>query len=195
MKSWLLSFNTYLLAAALLGGGCGSNRLSADKQYATVSVFLEGRLTQSVPVRIGPEKATVYIVPDPVVTEADLARASLVDNPDGTYAIQLNFDEHGKLVLDMQTTSNPGRHLVVFAKFPPKGWKAPADAKVGATPGDEQPQPGQPRMSAWLAAPMIPRNGISNGLLRFAPDASRAEVGQIVEGLNNFVKALNKGDD
>ena len=129
------------------------------------------------------------MAPDAVLTESDLSQAKLVDNPDGTYAIQLSFNDHGKLVLDMQTTSNPGKHLIIFAKFPPKGWKEPKEDAGAAV---EKPPAGQPRMSAWLAAPLIPRNGFSNGALQFAPDASRQESELIVRGLNNMVAALDK---
>jgi hypothetical protein len=190
MKTWLRSFNIYLLAAgAVLAGGCGSSHLSPRKEYATLSIFLEGRRADSLPVRVGPDQTTMYIAPTAVLTEEDLSKAKLVDNPDGTYDIQLTFDDHGKLVMDMQTTSNQGKHLIIFAKFPPKGWKEPAE---GDAPAVEKPLPGQPRMSAWLAAPLIPRNGISSGSLQFAPDASHAEAEQIVRGLNNMVSAMNK---
>jgi hypothetical protein len=168
MKSCLRSFNIYLLAAAALGGGCGSNYLSPNKEYATLSIFLEGRPADSLPVQIGPDKATVYVAPAAVLTEEDLAKARLVDNPDGSYAIQLTFDDNGKLVLEMQTTSNPGKSLIIFAKFPPKGWREPED--------------GDP----------IPRNGLANGSLVFIPDASHAEAEHIVRGLNNMASAMNK---
>ena len=189
MKSCLLSFNIYLLAAAALGGGCGSHYLSPNKEYATLSIFLQGRPADSLPVQIGPDKATVYVAPTPVLTEDDLAKARLVDNPDGSYAIQLTFDDNGKLVLEMQTTSNPGKSLIIFAKFPPKGWTEPKDADA---PAIEKPHPGQPRISAWLAAFPIPRNGLANGSLVFIPDASHAEAEHIVRGLNNMVSAMNK---
>ena len=189
MTFWFGSFNIYLLAAAaVLGSGCSSGHLSAKKDYATLSVFMEGRAADGTPVEIGPDKTTMYIVPQAVLTEADLSQAKLVDNPNGTYAIELSFDDHGKLVLDMQTTSNPGKHLIVFAKFPPKGWKEPKEE--GAAGG--KPPPEQRRISAWLAAPVIPRSGISNGSLQFAPDATHAEAAQIVRGLNNMVAELNK---
>jgi len=189
MKIWLRSFNIYLLAAgAVLGGGCGSSHLSAKKEYATLSIFMEGRPADSTPVEVGPYQTRMYIVPAAVLTEADLSKAKLVDNPDGTYAIELSFNDHGKLVLDMQTTANPGKHLIIFAKFPPKGWKGPPEE--GAAEG--KPPPDQPRLSAWLAAPMIPRNGIANGSLQFAPDATHAEAAQIVRGINNLVAELEK---
>lgn len=190
MKNWLRSINIYLLAAGVvLGGGCGSNRLSPNKEYATLSIFMEGRQAESLPVHIGRDTAPVYIVPEAVLTEEDLSKAALVDHPDGTYDIQLTFTDHGKLVLDMQTTSNKGKHLVIFAKFPPKGWKEP---KEGAAA--EKLPPGQSRMSAWLAAPLITGNGLSNGSLLFTPDASHAEAEQIVRGLNNMVATLDQMD-
>jgi len=192
MKTWLRSFNIYFLAAgAVLASGCGSNRLSPNKEYATLSIFMEGRQAESLAVHIGRDPTPMYIAPEAILTEEDLRKATLVDHPDGTYDIQLTFNDHGKLVLDMQTTSNKGKHLILFAKFPPKGWKEP---KEGDAAGAEKPLPGQPRMSAWLAAPLIAGNGLSNGSLLFTPDASHAEAQQIVRGLNNMASALNEMD-
>jgi len=40
MKTWLRSFNIYLLAAAVVfAGGCSSHSLSPKKDYATLSIF------------------------------------------------------------------------------------------------------------------------------------------------------------
>jgi hypothetical protein len=193
MKTWRRSFNIFLLAAGVvLGGGCHSSGLNPNKQYATVSIFMEGRRGESLPVHIGQDPTPIYVAPEALLTEEDLQKATLLDNPDGTYGIQLTFNDHGKLVLDMQTTSNKGKHLVIFAKFPPKGWKEP---KEDAAPAVEKPGAGKPRSSAWLAAPLIPGNGLSSGSLLFAPDVSHEEADQIVRGLNNMVAAMNKMDN
>ena len=192
MKSRLRSFNIYLLAAAVLAGGCSSHRLSMNKQYATLNIFLEAeRSAGSLPVQIGWNKTPMYIAPEPLLTEADLTEAALVDHPDGAYEIRLTFNAHGTLVLDMQTSSvrRNLNHLVIFAKFPPKGWKEPQE---GAPDAGEKPAPGQPRISAWIAAPMIPPNGLSNGTLRFTPEVSHEEAEKIVEGLNNMATTLRK---
>ena len=136
MKSWLRSFNIYLLAAgAVLGGGCGSNRLSPNKEYATLSIFMEGRPADSLPVQVGREQDhDVYRAASRCSRKMISAKAKLVDNPDGTYAIQLTFNDHGKLVLEMQTTSNQGKHLVIFANFRPR---------VGRNRGGRRPRRGK----------------------------------------------------
>ena len=92
MKFWFRSFNIYLLAAgAVLGSGCGSGHLSANKDYATLSVFLEGRAGNGTLVQVGHDKIPVYVESKPLLTEEDLARAKLVDNPDGTCAVQVEL--------------------------------------------------------------------------------------------------------
>jgi len=186
----LVSFIQYLFVGG--GGGAGKRvqfrPSEREEGICDVEHLMEGRAADGTPVEIGPYKTTMYMVPEAVLTEADLSQAKLVDNPNGTYAIELAFNDHGKLVLDMQTTSNPGKHLIIFAKFPPKGWKEPKEE--GAAAG--KPPAEQPRISAWLAAPAIPRSGISNGSLQFAPDATHTEAAQIVRGLNNIVAEMNK---
>jgi len=142
--------------------------------------------------QVGWNKIPMYIQKDAVLTEDDISTAALVDNPDGSYDIQLTFTTHGKLVLMMETTMKQGRHLVIFAKFTPKGWKAP---KGGDSASEDKPLPGQPRISAWLAAPVIPQNGFSDGSLRFKPEASHEEAERIVSGLRNMSKILHDMED
>lgn len=187
MKSWLRSFNIYLLGA-VLAGGCDSNHLSMRKEYSTLRVYLEGRAGESSLVQVTRDKIPMYVEAEPFLTEEDLSKARLVDNPDGTYDIQVLFNDHGGVVLDMKTTSNRGRHLIIFSHFPPKGWKEP---QGGSASSGANPLPGQPRISGWLSAPLI-RNGLSNGSLLFTPDASHEEAERIVRGLNNMVSQLNK---
>jgi len=192
MKSWLRSINIFLLAAAaVFAGGCSTHHLSMNKDYATLSIYFEGRPLDSLPVQVGWNKTTMYREANPVLTEDDLSMAKLVDKADGSYEIQLTFTDHGKTVLDMQTIGKQGRHLVILANLRPKGWKEP---EGGDSASEETPQPGQPRRIFWLAAPLIPPNGISNGFLRFAPEVSHAEAEKIVLGWNNMAKELHKGE-
>ena len=190
MKSWLRLFNIYLLAAlAALGGGCASSgHLSMKKEYSTLRVYMEGSPRESKTVYVTRARTPMYVKPEPILTEEDVSKATLVDNPDGTFEIQVTFNDHGSIVLDMETTSNRGRHLIIFCHFPPKGWKEPKDK---GTDSAEPPAPGQPRVSGWLAAPFI-QTGLSNGSLKFTPDASYEEADRIVRGLNNMVSDINK---
>jgi hypothetical protein len=190
MKSWLRSFNIYLLV--LLAGGCQSNGLSMKKDYATLRVYLETQRGSSGGglVQVTREKIPMYVESQPVLTEEDVAKATLLDNPDGTFAVQVKFNDHGALVLDMTSSSHKGRNLVVFSHFPPRGWKEPKDQDALAA---QKTDPNQPRISGWLSAVLI-RSPMSNGTFQFTPDASHEEAERIVRGLNNMVTTMNKGD-
>lgn len=189
MKFWLRSFNIYLLAAAAaLASGCGSNFFGMKKEYSTLRVYLEGSPAESSMVYVTRAKTPMYVAAEPFLTEEDVSRAKLVDNPDDTFDIQITFNDHGALVLDMTTTTSRGKHLIIFSHFPPKGWKQPQDTGVDAV---AKPEAGQPRVSGWLAAPLI-RTGLSNGSLKFTPDATHEEAERIVRGLNNTVADADK---
>ena len=192
MKSWLRSFNIYLLAAgAVLAGGCGSHTLSMKKEYSTLRVYMEGIPGQSQQVLVTRDKIPMCVEGEPFLTEEDVGKAKLVDNPDGTFEIAVTFNDHAALVLDMHTTSNRGKHLIIFSHFPPKGWKGP---QGGDSSSVQKPEPGQPRVSAWLCAPVI-RRGLSEGQLLFKPDATHDDAERIVRGLNNMVKEFEKVND
>jgi hypothetical protein len=114
----------------------------------------------------------------------------------------------------MLTTENKGRHIVVFSQFPPKGYKEPKERGKSHKSDDddvdkddlhmedqapppvaEPAQPGQPRISAWLAAVLI-RERNATGVFRFSPDCvSRQEAARIVRGLKNdiaYAKAVGR---
>jgi hypothetical protein len=189
MKSWLRSFNIYLFAAAVfLAAGCGTHRLDKSKEYTFLRVFLEvhdGADTHAQMTRVA--RIPIYVESEPFLTEVDVSRAALVDFPDGTYAVQVMFNEHGSLLLDMTSTSNKGLNLVVSLLFPPPGGKEPKNREA---PSVEKEVPGQPRVSSWSAV-RITRN-ISNGTIQFTPDTTHAEAERIVRGLNNMVAEIEK---
>ena len=81
------------------------------------------------------------------------------------FAIQLEFNEHGKFMLEITTRANPNRRVAVFSKF---------DAE-----------------ERWLAAPLVGRP-ITDGRFNFTPDATRAEAERIVRGLTNAVADFKK---
>jgi hypothetical protein len=103
-------------------------------------------------------------------------------------------------MLDMLTTANRGRHIIVFCQFPHPGYKPPPPPKhkKGDLEQEEQYQDnipaqepeleraGQPRTSAWLGAVLI-RERDASGIFRFSPDASREETARIVKGLKNVI--------
>jgi hypothetical protein len=124
--------------------------------------------------------------------------------PNGGYYIQLVFNDHGSLMLDMLTTAHKGQHIVVFSQFPNPDYKPPKEPKkskkdefdnenkmedIQATIPTQSPESdtlGQPRASAWLAAYLI-RGRNESGIFRFSPDASREETKRIVRGLKNVI--------
>ncbi len=108
------------------------------------------------------------IARDPVLTEAGIVRADVID-VQGGFAIQVRFDESSALSLEQYSSSNPGRHMAIFGQW-----------------GDK------PEDGRWLAAPLITQR-ISSGTLAFTPDATRAEADRLVLGLNNAAKKLHQG--
>jgi hypothetical protein len=211
MKSRHRSFNIYFALVCLaLAGGCAAIReikkaTGPKKEQSTIRLYLEGQKadrTTAGAVLVTSNKFLYTIQREPFLTEGDLSNASIVDDPggDGSYSIQLRFNDHGTLLLDMYTTDNKGRHIIIFSQFPQPGYKAPK-AKKKADGSDDadlvetsKPEPpGTPRWSGWLAAVLI-RDRISNGLFRFTPDASREEGLRIVRGLKNVIAEGKKSD-
>ena len=113
-------FNLYLLLAALvLLAGCALFKRQ-DKGEAALRVHIEsgehlseGTKTISV-LRATPVMVT--IVTEPILTEADIAGASLITTPGG-FAVQVKFDESGSLILEQYSSANPGKHLVIFGQW------------------------------------------------------------------------------
>ena len=175
MNFYALRFNLYLLlvmAAMLAVTGCKTDKTKkADKHVSSLRLYLENRAqvpgsgeTISV-LRASPVLVTVGR--EPVLTEANVAAATLLETPGG-YAIEVRFDESGTWILEQYTSANSGRHIAIFSQW--------SD---------------QTKDSRWLAAPIISHR-IANGVLAFTPDASREEAQQIVLGLNNQAKANAK---
>jgi hypothetical protein len=187
MKSPRGWFNIYfVLAASALAAGCQSHHPHyGKKQVATIRLYLETHEDASAgTVFVTRQRIPMTVERDPFLDESDLARARFVDEPDGTYAIDLVFNDHGAALLDMTTIGNRGRRIAIFSHFPPPGTKEVLDD----TP-DSQPKPAvsdKPRGSGWISAVMI-SGRLTSGSLVFTPDATRAEAQAIVAGLNNVV--------
>jgi hypothetical protein len=212
MKSCFLKFNTYLaLASLLLAAGCASKRATFDKEeQSTLRLYLEGNrrdVSGTGTVLVTRDRYPVTVEREPFLTEGDLSKATMVNEPgpNGGYSIELVFNDHGTLMLDMLTTANRGRHIVIFSQFPHPGYKPPKEDKKSKkdeffdnenkmedlqaklpAPQPELEEPGQPRASGWLAAYLI-RERNPSGVFRFSPDASREETARIVRGLKNVI--------
>ncbi|MDE3068946.1 MAG: hypothetical protein KGJ60_15545 [Verrucomicrobiota bacterium] len=171
MKVWARQFNLYLALAAALLCGCQTDR--KDQPAAALRVHIEtspdsAATTQTVSV-LRSDPVLVTLGRDPVLTEANVVAARIIDTPGG-FALEVRFDENGAWLLEQYTAANPGRHLAVFGQWG-----------------------GKPVTSRWLAAPLITRR-IADGVLTFTPDMSRDEADQLVAGLNNVAwKNRKKG--
>ena len=212
MKTWIGWFNIYFtLAAVFFAAGCGTTDPShSKKEQKTLRLYLEcshAELTHVGTVLVTRDKVPFMVDREPFLDEADIIKAALVEDPsgDGTFSIQVGFNEHGSLILEMMTTSNKGRHIVVFSQFPKPGEKQPkvrrqnhnnpddeaVAEKEAAAPPPEAPD--KPRRSAWLSAVLV-RDRIGNGVFRFIPDASHEEAARIVRGLKNVIAESKRAE-
>jgi hypothetical protein len=160
-------FNIYLLAAGLVLAGC---KTPEEKRHDDLNAILRVYLGTS-PDSTGQHQTVeisgvqLYAGKSHVLDESSLARATVISTRDGGYALQVDFDDHGKLVLDSLTASAKSRHLLIFTQF-----------GVGKTVQDR-----------WLAAPLITQR-LREGQIIFTPNATREEALDIAQGLNNNVE-------
>jgi preprotein translocase subunit SecD len=166
-------FNIYLFVAlaVALAWGCQSPETKKKKELATLRLHIEtnphalGHTQVASILRQAPFDVTVE--QNPFLTEGNVAEAKVI-NAMGGYAISLQFNTEGKMLLEQYTSANQGRKIAVFAQW-----------------GTNMSQ------HRWLAAPAIYKRNPS-GLFVFTPDASREEADDIVLGLNNVSRKLRK---
>ena len=170
-------FNIYLLVTLAAGLACGcqsSGEKQSKKVLSTLRLHLEAgsdrtKSNESIPVyRENP--VWVNILKTPLLTEQNVAGASVVDEVGG-YALRIQFDSDGKVLLEECTTRNRGRRIAIFSQFAE-----------------------QFKDYRWLAAPVISRR-INDGVLVFTPDATREEAEDIAVGLNNVAKKTHSWVD
>jgi preprotein translocase subunit SecD len=168
MKTGRTYINIILLLAGVVAG-CQSSK-DKNKEFSLVKLHAESSdsgsdFTKSVPIyRASPTYVTVDN--NAFLDENDLVRASLVE--ENGFDIQLQFNEHGVLLLENITRSNQGRRIAIFCDFG--------------------------KSARWLAAPVF-NKPVTDGIITFTPDATREEAERIVRGLNNEVKELKKKDN
>lgn len=173
MNFYARRFNTFLLMVAVLSLATGCAMWKKDgKQTAILRLHIEssanvGASGKTISV-LRTQPVQVPITTEPVLTEANIIAATLLEAPGG-FAVQLKFDETGAWTLEQYSAANPGKHFAVFGQWSEKT-------------GD----------SRWLAAPLITRRNAS-GVFAFTPDASREEAAQLVSGLNKVAKKILKG--
>jgi len=168
MNFYTRRFNIILqfIVILILAVGCVTGK-KADKNLGVLRLYIESAgnvLDSSRDVSVlRSEPLLVTIAAQPVLTEANIVAAKLLEN-DGGFAVEVKFDEVGGRMLEQYASSNPGKHFVVFGQW------------------DEKKKDGR-----WLAAPLISHR-IADNTLVFSPDASRAEASLLVEGLNRTAK-------
>ncbi len=171
-------FNLYLLLGLALALICGCQTPEGKRKKVASTFHLHqetnpdpmGR-TEQVPIyRQQPVMFTVEKTP--FLTEADVKAAKVIDVLGG-FALSIQFDRRGSLLLEQYTTANRGRHIAIFSQF-------------------DNPHEQNLNQGRWLAAPKI-QNHITDGLLVFTPDATREEAEQIALGLNNVARKLDTG--
>ena len=169
MMTGIRWFNIYLLSfiLALMTGCSSTGGKKHGKDASTLRLHLEVHAdgtprNTSVPI-YREEPVLVTINREPFLTEADVDVAAVV-NVVGGFAIQVQFNRHGTLILDNVSSVNRGRRVVIQSQF---------------------------TELRWLAAPVMARR-ITDGALVFTPDATKEETERIVRGLNNLVAELKK---
>jgi len=172
MMTGACRFNTYLfLLAVALSVGCKTTEeRRRDKAITTFRLHLEtsrGDTGSDAIIEIA--GAQLCVNNAAFLDETSVTNAAVVDTRDGGFAIQVQYDRHGTLVLDAVTTENRGRHLAIFTQF----------------------GPGKLEQKRWLGAPYI-SSSIAGGVLIFTPNSTRAEAEHVVQGLNNVAKKLKK---
>jgi hypothetical protein len=174
MKVWTQRFNLYLAVTAVLALLCGCQILHHRQKGPVGALRVHIQVnpdslgtSQTISV-LRSDPVMVTIAHDPILTEANIVAAKVMDAPGG-FAIAIQYDENGTWLLEQYSAANPGGHFAVFGQW-----------------GDKLAN------GRWLAAPFITHR-IADGVLSFTPDASRAEADQLVLGLNNVAAQNRKG--
>lgn len=157
-----------VLSCFLLVACKTTEQKKTGKEAAAIQIFLESvnPAAEKRSITIGERtQSQVNVALTPFADTADLESASIVDVDEmGGFGIRLNFNDHGKLVLDTVTGSSRGLRMPVSVVY---------------------------TQVRWLGAPRINRR-ITDGTLVFTPDCTREEAERIVRGLTNVIKKLSK---
>ena len=163
-------FNIYLVAGlVLLAGGCTTPSKEGKKVESVLRLHLEINphpASESTRVSVGRSPPLVLTVdPRAFITELQVEKASVLDNTIGGFAISLQFNSDGAILLEQFTGAYKGRRMAIAAEF------------------------GELR---WIAAPVI-RQRLTEGRLVFTPDLTREEADRFVRGLNRVAELVRKG--
>jgi murein DD-endopeptidase MepM/ murein hydrolase activator NlpD len=122
MKVRARQFNLYLaiIAALVFTCGCQSDKNDKDKQTAALRIHLETGpgspdTSQTISV-LRSDPVSVAIATDPILTEANVIAAKIIDAPGG-FAIEIKFDESATWMLEHSSAANPGKHFAIFGQW------------------------------------------------------------------------------
>ncbi len=173
MKNHRWVFNGFLALLVVVLVGCAtSEERKRKKEVSSLRIHLEsdpGSADRSSAISIHRSAPILLNIDREVLlAEVNVARATLVEQPGGLFAVEIQFDRRGSWILERATVVNRARHLAIFSQF-----------------GDK---------ARWLAAPVITGKN-SSGRLLFTPDASREEAEEFIRGLNNVVHKLSRQEN
>jgi hypothetical protein len=160
----------FVLAASWIAGCASGDKNKPDEDDSTIRVHLETQTHED-----GRSSQIAVYRSDPVMLQIDrtafldegmVDQATIVEDWAG-YHIQVKLTRRGSWLLESVTAQYVGRRMVIQCQ-----WE---DIR-------------------WVAAPMITKR-ISDGVLRFVPDASREESDRIVDGLNNVADRRKKQEN
>jgi len=160
----------WLLAGLVAATGCQSAKKSEEKKKKKELTIVEFHLestpdglndTDSITVNRR-EPMSLNVDKEPFIDNTGIGSAKLIDEGEGIFSIQINFNMAGKLRLDINTMSHRGKHIAIYCAWGPK---------------------------RWIAAPVI-RGHMGDGVILFTPDTTHEEAERIVRGINNSVEKL-----
>ncbi len=166
------------LAALALGLGlwCGCQTTASKPKnwVANLRLYLETNPdaagnSMSVPVYRG-SPVMINVEKSPFLDERYVTNAVVVGTTN-IFAIKVQFDNFGRVLLEEYSTANRSLRCVIFSQYGEK----------------------KKFQQRWLAAPMFTQT-IKDGTLEFTPDASREEADKIVRGLMNTTKENRKNN-
>src|SRR5262249_39514873 len=147
-----------------------------EKQLSTFQLHQEmnpdpmGRTQQIAVYREHPVSFTVS--KEPFLNQGNVKEAKVIDVMGG-FALRIEFDQEGSMLLEQYSSASRGRHIAAFSQ-----WGDSPQVKLN--------------QGRWLAAPKI-QTHITDGVFIFTPDATREEAEQIALGLNNVAKKQATG--
>ncbi|HSH96348.1 MAG TPA: hypothetical protein VK968_19530 [Roseimicrobium sp.] len=169
MKFHLSAFNIYLLCALMcLPMGCASSsKKKKGKERAILRIHLQAQLqtsalANSTPISVYREKPVLIDVEnDPVIFEVHIEKVEVIDEM-GAFSIRVTLNRQGTWLLQNITAQRRNSHMAILGVY---------------------------KDIRWLGAPYIDRT-ITDGIITFTPDATRAEADEFVKRLNETLKEV-----